>query len=309
MRRCVVTTLIALTFFACALPVTQITAAAETSAKKAVLVTGASTGIGRKITEHLAAEGYFVYAGARKESDLASLKSIKNVQPVRLDVTKPADIAAAVETIANSGRGLYGLVNNAGVVTLGSVVDMKPEEFDLVMQVNVYGPYRITKAFAPLIIAGKGRIVTIGSNAGILAFKDGSAYCMSKHAMEAFTDSLAQEMAPHGVQVSIVEPGGYNSEIFKTAAKRTGQSLAVNTESPLRDPIQVAVAVERALFEPTPKRRYLVVATEAEADATIKKQIAQLVELNEGQPYTYDRETLTKMLDEALKNSRPRTQR
>ena len=78
-------------------------------------MTGVSTGIGRKITERLAADGYFVYAGARKEEDLKALGTIKNVQAVRLDVTNTQDINAAVEAVAKGGRGLYGLVNNADV--------------------------------------------------------------------------------------------------------------------------------------------------------------------------------------------------
>ena len=84
-----------------------------------MLVTGASTGIGRKITEHLAAKGYFVYAGARKQADLDALNAIKNVQAVKLDVTRQEDIDAAVDTITKAGRGLYGLVNNAGIATRG----------------------------------------------------------------------------------------------------------------------------------------------------------------------------------------------
>src|SRR5580693_8309839 len=88
----------------------------------AILVTGASTGIGRRITERLAADGYFVYAGARKEADLQALGAIQNVQAVRLDVTKPEDIDATVETVTKAGRGLYGLVNNAGVVTVGPLI-------------------------------------------------------------------------------------------------------------------------------------------------------------------------------------------
>ena len=111
---------------------------------KAVLVTGASSGIGRKITERLAADGYFVYATARKEEDLKALGAIRNVQSIRLDVTHPADIAAAVESVAKAGRGLYGLVNNAGVVTFGTIADMTPEEFDLCMKVNVYRPVLMT---------------------------------------------------------------------------------------------------------------------------------------------------------------------
>src|SRR5580765_8055220 len=100
---------------------------------KAVLVTGASSGIGRKITERLASQGYFVYATARKEEDLKALGAIRNVQALRLDVTQPADIAAAVESISKAGRGLYGLVNNAGVATLGTIAEMSFEEFDVCM--------------------------------------------------------------------------------------------------------------------------------------------------------------------------------
>lgn len=120
---------------------------AESPAPKAVLVTGASTGIGHKITERLAADGYFVYATARKPEDLKTLGAMKNVQALRLDVTRSEDIAAALETITRAGRGLYGLVNNAGIGTIGSLADMKFEEYELVMDVNASGPVRMIKAF------------------------------------------------------------------------------------------------------------------------------------------------------------------
>jgi NAD(P)-dependent dehydrogenase (short-subunit alcohol dehydrogenase family) len=290
--------------------------AAEVTASKAVLVTGASSGIGRKVTERLAADGYFVYAGARKEEDLKALGAIKNVQAVRLDVTQLQDIEAAVETIKKGGRGLYGLVNNAGVATVGSLAEMKPEEFELVMAVNVYGPYRVTKAVEPLIIAEKGRITNIGSISGILASSNLTAYSMSKHSIEAFTDSLAQQLTGLGVTVNVVEPGNYNSDIGKNALQRLGKQgqgadpsgyqLSAD-RSKYKEPDEVADAVERALFEPNPKRRYMVVPNQDEAEITIKKQIVQLVQLNEGQPYTYDRAALVKMLDDALAQSRPKT--
>lgn len=286
------------------------------SDQKAVLVTGASTGIGRKVTEKLAADGYFVYAGVRKEEDLKTLGAIKNVQAVRLDVTKPEDIAAAVTTIQKGGRGLYGLVNNAGIVTVAPFADMKMEEFDLLMAVNVYGPVRVTQAFLPLIVAQKGRITTIGSISGILANSTLTAYSMSKHAMEAFTDSLAQQLTPLGVQVNIIEPGNYNSDIVKNAVQRAGGEThfadpkmfqLVADRSKYKDPDEVAAAVERALFEPQPKHRYLVVPNQDEAEITIRRQIQQLVQLNEGQPYTYDRQALVKMVDEALAGARPQS--
>jgi NAD(P)-dependent dehydrogenase (short-subunit alcohol dehydrogenase family) len=271
---------------------------------QAVLVTGASTGIGRKITERLAADGYFVYAGARKESDLAELNAIENVQALRLDVTKPEEIAAAVEAVTAAGRGLHGLVNNAGVATTGPFSDTAEEDFDFVMQVNVYGPYRVTKAFTPLIVAGKGRITTIGSISGILSARDLGVYSMSKHAVEAFTDSLALQMEPQGVRVSIVEPGNYNTEIGNSAARRSGVSRLTD-RSLYKSPDEVAEAVMLALFEPAPKRRYMVVPNAYEGEITIRKAIQELVELNEGHAHTYGRDALVQMLDEALAAARP----
>jgi NAD(P)-dependent dehydrogenase (short-subunit alcohol dehydrogenase family) len=305
--------LLSLALFACLMALSARSAQAEDAtaagpkAVKAVLVTGASTGIGRKITEHLAGKGYFVYAGARKQADLDALGTIKNVQAVRLDVTQQKDIEAAVETITQAGRGLHALVNNAGIATLGSTADTSMEEFDLLMGVNVYGPFRMTKAFTPLITASKGRIVNIGSISGVLAGRDLSAYSMSKHAIEAFTDSLAAQLAPAGVMVSVIEPGNYDSDIGKSASKRSGKENRFTDRSRYKKPDEVAAATELALFEETPKRRYMVVPEQREAEITIRKQIEQLVQLNEGHPYTYDRDALVRMLDEALVQSRPRS--
>lgn len=286
-------------------------AAADTpqaAPRKAVFVTGASTGIGRKITERLAAAGYFVYATARKDADLAALGRIPNVQALRLDVTSAQDIAAAVDVVTKAGRGLHGLVNNAGIGTGGPVIDAKLDEFELAMNVNALGPVRMTRAFAPLIIAAKGRIVNISSVSGILAGENTAAYAMSKHAVEGFTDSLALEMQRVGVGVSAVEPGNYSSQIVHNAAVRLGITSRLNDRPSEVEPDSVAAAVEHALFATDPKRRYLVTPIESQAQRTLQKQMKQLVELNEGQPYTYDRAALIKMLDEALVGSRPRTQ-
>jgi len=289
-------------------------ACAAEPATKAVLVTGASSGIGRKIVDRLAADGYFVYATARKPEDIKALAAIKNVQALSLDVTRPDDIAAAVTTISKAGRGLYGLVNNAGIATAGYLTDMRFEEYQLVMDVNAAGPVRMIKAFTPMLTEQKGRIVNIGSISGILARPNLPAYSMSKHAIEALTDALAGELDTAGVHVSVVEPGNYNSNISKNALARMGADspaahspgYAVQADrSKYKEPDEVAAAVEQALFEPDPRRRYMVVPNQDEAELTIRKQIEQLVQLNEGQPYTYDRAALIKMLDEALAKSRP----
>jgi NAD(P)-dependent dehydrogenase (short-subunit alcohol dehydrogenase family) len=299
--------------------------ASEQTASKAILVTGASSGIGRKITEHLAAEGYFVYATARKEEDLKALGAIKNVQPLRLDLTQDADIAAALDAVTKAGRGLYGLVNNAGVATFGTIAKMRMDEFDLTMKVNVYGPVMMIKAFTPLIVAGKGRIVNIGSPSGITdgGGPDIGAYVMSKHAIEGLTDSLALQLNPLGVQVSAVEPGAYRSDMDKNMLERLTEEEKANmikVWGPPPDPMmfpeadEVAVAVSLALFEPSPKRRYLAIPRNAKdrmnsrlPERLMRYQMKQLVRWNEGHAYTFDRETLVKMLDDALVDARPRT--
>ena len=178
-----------------------------------MLVTGASSGIGLKITRRLTSNGYFVDAGARKQADLDALDAIDNVQGIRLDVTRQDEIDAAVATVSSGGCGLYGLVNNVGIVTDGHLITMPTAEFDRVMAVNVDGPCLVTRAFAPPMLASKGRTVNIGSISGILNDPEAGAYQMTKHAIETFTDTLAEELAPSGVKVSAVEPGGFKSDI------------------------------------------------------------------------------------------------
>jgi len=303
-----------LVLFACSTPAQDAVPSAPT---RAVLVTGASSGIGRKTTERLAAAGFFVYAGARKDEDLAALGAIANVQAVRLDVTEPAQIAAAVELVRTAGRGLYGLINNAGVAVLAPLIEVK--EADLVHQfeVNVLGPYRVTKAFAPLLIESHGRVATTGSISGFVTWGMGGPYTMSKHAVEAFTDVLALELRPFGVQVSVVEPGNYRSEIMTTMRERLREGAYGGADSryqkqmerllqqptdrsEFKEPDEVAEAFERALTDPTPKRRYMVVPNQREAEMTIRAALTRVVQLNEAQPYAYDRARLIELLDEAL---------
>jgi NAD(P)-dependent dehydrogenase (short-subunit alcohol dehydrogenase family) len=285
--------------------------------QKAVLITGASTGIGRNMAERLAKEGHFVYAGARKDKDLAELDAIENIKAVRLDVTKQDDVDAAVALIREEGRGLWGLVNNAGVATSSPVAAMEDGNLDFVLNVNVNGVVRVTRAFIPLIVESKGRITTTGSISGILSSANGSAYSMSKHAMEALVDSLAAEMEGTGVHVSVIEPGSYKSMIRRTTVARIRKSIEasgasipdeiqarmqeqVEREPTLQEPDAVSDAALHALFSDEPRRRYMVVPDQYEAEITIRKIITEMVQLNEGHQFSYDRDQLVEMLDQAL---------
>ncbi|MCC7388591.1 MAG: SDR family NAD(P)-dependent oxidoreductase [Phycisphaerales bacterium] len=286
-------------------------------AQRAVLITGASSGIGRATAELLAAEGFHVYAGARSREDIDALNAIDNIEAIRIDVTDPAEIAAAVETVKAGGRGLYALSNNAGVAVIAPMIEVTEEDLDFQLDVNVYGPYRVTKAFAPLLIESKGRVYTTGSISGFVVWGFGGPYTMSKHAVEAFTDALAAELAPFGVQVGVVEPGNYKSEIMASMKQRMldrgyaaegslyAEQLAGLMEMPAdraqyKEPDEVAHAFLAALTDETPKRRYMVVPNRGEAEITVRSVIARLVQLNDDQPYTFSREELIGMLDQAL---------
>ncbi|MEM7282611.1 MAG: SDR family oxidoreductase [Pseudomonadota bacterium] len=290
----------------------------EISGQKAVLITGASSGLGRAMAEMMAANGYFIYAGARKDQDLKELSAIENIQGIRLDVNKQDQIDAAVKTITEAGRGLYGLVNNAGVVVIQPLVEIEEQDFDFQMNVNVYGPYRITRAFAPLIIESKGRINIIGSISGTLSSATWGPYAMTKFAMEAYADALADEMRHFGVKVSLIEPGSYRSKIGKSAMARmderkqspdgsefeTEMSQTLNWLSSFDkdagDPAEVATVVMSAMSDKDPKPRYLIVPTQDQAYWTINRAMERMVEQNHDHKYSYDREALIEMLDAAL---------
>ena len=255
----------------------------QEASQKAVLITGASTGIGRHAAEQLAKAGYFVYAGARKDKDIAELNKIENIKAVRLDVTIQSEIDAAVKLIQSQGRGLWGLVNNAGINYIDPLIEAEEADLEFLFDVNVYGVFRVTKAFAPMIIESKGRIVNISSIAGTLSggLYGYGMYVMSKHAIEAYTDQLSFEMAHLGVKVSAIEPGNFSTEIGKSRCKRMlAQSgskkyryygeimqgyldgckeyLESKEPSSSPPPVLVSNAIQHALFDAKPKEHYLV---------------------------------------------------
>ena len=284
--------------------------------QKAILITGATSGIGLKTAKLLASKGYFVYAGARKQADMDRLNAMENMLAVRLDVTKQEDIDAAVETIEKAGRGLYGLINNAGVGAQAPLIEADEDDLKWLFDVNVFGPFRVTKAFAPLILESKGRISTTGSIAGILSGMFYGPYSMSKHAMEAFADALAVELEPFGVNVSIIEPGAFESRIWgkvgaemekdleKYKGSRYEKEFRERLDSRINDtrkePDAVAEAFYRAMSDSNPKRRYMVVPNENQGKATIRQAMREMLQLNENQNYKLTNEELMTTMKEML---------
>ena len=288
----------------------------EGKTRKAVLVTGASSGIGLKITETLSANGFYVYAGARKAEDLARLDAMENVSSVRLDVTVQEDIDAAAEFVKTQGRGLWGVVNNAGIALYSPLSTGPESELKLTFDVNVFGPFRVNQAFLPMLIESGGRTTVISSISGFIPGRSGS-YSMSKFAVEGYTDTLASELASTPVHVSAVEPGGFKSNIVENlkdralaqaeAGKlelsdevRTRLEEGAASRQTMKEPVEVAQAVLELMTTDTPKRRYMVTPNEEQAQVTIRSALQRLLELNQDQPYAYDRDGLVALLDELM---------
>ena len=218
--------------------------------QKAVLVTGASSGLGRKTTEKLASSSYFVYAG---------------------------------------------------VAIIAPLIEVSESDMEFIFNVNVYGPYRITKAFAPMLLESRGRVVNISSISGILSGAMLGPYSMTKHAVEAYGDALANELGRFGVRVSLIEPGNYKSDIGLNVLARVPDIDATvkgsRFEAQLRnsfaamrsyetgvEPDSVAAAAHHAISSDAPRMRYTVVPAANQALATIRKAMDELIQLNAGAP-------------------------
>jgi NAD(P)-dependent dehydrogenase (short-subunit alcohol dehydrogenase family) len=251
--------------------------------KGAVVITGASTGIGEACALHLDRLGFTVFAGVRRATDGAALQAQASVRlvPLMLDVTDEANITAAAQTVqtAVGAAGLAGLVNNAGIAVAGPLEYLPLAELRHQLEVNVIGQIAVTQAMLPLLRQGHGRVVNIGSISGKLASPLLGAYAASKFAMEALTDVLRMELRPWGLQVAIVEPGATLTPIWQKSLAagdalaaampaevqaRYGKAMELTRSAARRNaragtpPQQVADAVAHALTAARPKTRYPV---------------------------------------------------
>jgi NAD(P)-dependent dehydrogenase (short-subunit alcohol dehydrogenase family) len=217
----------------------------------AVLVTGASSGIGRKAALLLDRDGYRVFAGVRREPDGESLRreASGRLTPVLLDVTDAASIAAAAKEIEAelAGAGLAGLVNNAGIGVGGPLEFLPLEELRRVLEVNAVGVVAVTQACLPLLRRARGRVVVVGSISGRLSVPFGGPYCASKFAVEALCDSLRMELAPWGMQVSLVEPGDVDTPIWEKTQGYADRMLAKLPQAARELYADAIVAVRRQL--------------------------------------------------------------
>ncbi|KAM6364951.1 retinol dehydrogenase 16-like [Pluvialis apricaria] len=183
--------------------------------EKYVLITGCDSGFGNLLARQLEARGLRVLAACLTDTGAARLQAATSprLQTVLLDVTSSESIAAATAWVRErvGDQGLWGLVNNAGTATPAAPNEwLTKDDFVKVLDVNLLGLIEVTLSLLPLVRRARGRVVNVASVMGRLA-SFGGGYCISKHGVEAFSDTLRREMRPFGVQVSIIEPGGFRT--------------------------------------------------------------------------------------------------
>ena len=256
---------------------------APSTNRGAVVITGASTGIGRACALHLDELGFQVFAGVRREADGAALRreASERLVPLFVDVTDSAAIATAAEVVAAAvgEAGLAGLVNNAGIAVAGPLEAISIEDLRRQLEVNVIGHVAVIQAFLPLLRRARGRIVNMGSISGRLTTPFTGPYCASKAALEALTAALRMELQPWGLAVSIIEPGVVATPILRksvNAAEAAVRSLPEHVRELYRPTVAtlrqktaglgraatpvgvVARAVAHALTARRPRLRYVV---------------------------------------------------
>lgn len=255
----------------------------SSSVAGAVVVTGASTGIGRATALTLADAGYSVFAGVRRAADGEALRASApgRLTPLILDVTDPAAVARAVREVAGAvgGAGIAGLVNNAGIGVTGPMETVPLGDLRRQYDVNVFGQVEVIQAFLPLLRTGAGRMVNIGSVGDRLTMPFAGPLTPSKWAFAAITEALRLEVRPWGIHVVLVEPASIRTEAVGkveadservlerlradghtryAAAYQATTRRGLSREKAGSSPDVVARTVLRALSAPRPRTRYLV---------------------------------------------------
>ena len=255
----------------------------KSTSAKAIVITGASTGIGQACALHLDKLGFRVFAGVRNETDASSLEqdSSDRLTPVYIDITKPDSILKASKIMEAELKtvGLHGLVNNAGIVIAGPLEFVPIDALRSQLEINVIGQVAVTQALLPLLRRSRGRIINMSSVSGRVATPFLGPYAASKFALEALSDSMRLELMPWGIHVSVIEPGPISTPIWKKSMEVTkimidklppsakvlyGPAIEAalrwehDIKQSMSSPKVVVRAVEHALMASKPRTRYRI---------------------------------------------------
>jgi NAD(P)-dependent dehydrogenase (short-subunit alcohol dehydrogenase family) len=244
------------------------------------VVTGASSGIGHATARALAARGFHVLAGVRRDEDAEGIAE-EGIEPIIVDITDPAQVTALAERAGGDpqDRRLGALVNNAGIAVTAPVETIPVEEWRRQFEVNFFGHVAVTQALLPALLAARGRIVNVSSIGGRVASPTFGAYAGSKFALEAMSDALRREVGRLGVRVIVVEPGTVATPIWGKGMATAQELLAgMPDEQKVRyrdviaaaikqaqtlerngiDPADAARVIADAIEAPKPRTRYLI---------------------------------------------------
>lgn len=243
-----------------------------------VVVTGTSSGIGRATAVQLAAEGFYVLAGVRRQEDAEEIKQ-KNIEPVILDITAIDTLRTLAERVEQDplGRPLCAVVNNAGIA-VNAPLEMVPlDEFRRQIEVSVIGQVAVIQALTPALLKSGGRVVNIGSVGGKISMPGFGIYSAAKYAMEAINDSLRREMSSFGLKVIMITPGGVSTSLSEKGVSTADRLSKLMTPDQHRrhdrlfdavkaqaeswatsgiPPKKVAEVVSRAIHASNPRTRY-----------------------------------------------------
>jgi len=243
--------------------------------KSVALVTGASSGMGKEITQQLLADGLVVYAAARRVDKMRDSEQLGAIA-IHMDITKEADVSRVLAKIQEKDGGVDVLINNAGFGSYGAMEDTTIEDAKYQFEVNLFGLARLTKLVLPYMRNQEsGKIVNISSMGGKIYTPLGSWYHATKHALEGWSDCLRLELAPFGIDVIVVEPGiietefgramiepmmerSGNSAYSEMAQKMKAATMKSYTKGGGSSPALVAQTVSGALKARRPKTRYVV---------------------------------------------------
>jgi len=216
-------------------------------ASKAVLITGCSTGIGRRTAEHLAGRGWTVYATARRLESIADLEG-KGCNTLALDVTDESSMAAAVRAVEEAEGAVGVLINNAGYSQSGAVEEVPMDQVRRQFETNVFGLLRMCQLVLPgMRRQGYGKIVNISSMGGRVVFPGGGIYHGTKFSVEAISDAMRWEVRNFGVDVILIEPGLIKTEFGDTAAHSVNE--ATLADGPYAEFNQLVAATTTGAYE------------------------------------------------------------
>ncbi|MEU4575254.1 SDR family oxidoreductase [Nonomuraea sp. NPDC023979] len=211
-------------------------------------MTGASTGIGAASARELARRGFHVLAGVRRDQDADALRA-PGIEPVILDITRPGHIAGLAARVGSRTGALRALVNNAAVSVNAPVEALPLEEWRRLFEVNLFGHVAVTQALLPALLRHSGRVVNVSSVGGKVAMATFGPYAGTKFALEAVSDALRRELAPQGVQVVVVEPGGIRTEMGErgiAATSRLAEAMAPELRDRYGPLVQAVIALTAA---------------------------------------------------------------